>query len=184
MKHILITCIPVLALAAAPCGAAGQPPSPAEQAAAADPDMGAAVARVKQALQEMKDGAARQAAVSAHADTIIVTGTAGSDVDAQRISETAQRAAGTVRVSSQIEVDAARQAAARQKSAALLREVEDALQRDGATAELRLLVTVDDQQKVLLFGPVPSREARAAAGRVAARVPGVTRVDNRLAVPD
>ncbi|HTQ36122.1 MAG TPA: BON domain-containing protein [Steroidobacteraceae bacterium] len=183
MKPILVACIWALAPATVHCAAAGQQVA-VPAADSADAEMDARVARVRRALQDLPDGMASQVTVSNHADIVILAGKAAGAADIRRITAAAEKAAAGAPVSSGIEIDAARAEAAEQKAGQLLHAVEDALQHDAATADLRLLVTVDDQQQVLLFGPVPSREARAAAERVAARVPGVRRVENRLVVPE
>lgn len=186
MKPILISCIPILALAVFPCVAAEQELAAAGQTAAApaaELSLADAEARVKEALRNTRDAAASRIAVSSHASTLVLTGTVGSEAELARIRMAAEAAAANIRVSSQIEVDPARDAAAAQKSSQLVSAVEEALRRDGATANLQLFVSMDDQQRILLSGLVPSGQARTAAQRVATNVPGVTRIDNRLTVP-
>jgi osmotically-inducible protein OsmY len=156
-----------------------------QAAAAPAPELSVAAAqvRVKEALKNTRDAAANRIAVSSHASTLILTGTVASEAEVTRIRMAAEAAAGNVRVSSQIEVDAGAGAAATQKSAQLVRDVEEALRKDGTTATLQLFVSIDEQQRILLSGLVPSGQARTAAQRVANSVPGVTRIENRLTVP-
>lgn len=186
MKPILISCMPLLALAVLPCVAAEQElavAGPAVVAPAPELSLAEAEARVKEALQKTREAAANRIVVSSHASTLILTGTVASEAEVARIRMAAEAAAGNIRVSSQIEVDAGRGAAATEKSAQLVRNVEEALRKDGATANLQLFVSVDDQQRILLSGLVPTGQARTAAQRVANSVPGVTRIENRLTVP-
>ena len=187
MKPILISCIPLLALAVFPCAAAEQQMT-VEQAAApiaAVPEMSIqeAEAKVKAALANSREASANGIAVSSHASTLILTGKVGSDAEVAKIRMAAEAAAGNVRVSSQIEVDSGRGAAATQKSTQMARDVEDALRKDGATANLQLFVTVDADQRILLSGLVPTEQARNAAQRVASRVAGAANVENRLTIP-
>jgi osmotically-inducible protein OsmY len=187
MKPILISCIPVLALAVFPSAAAELQMAVPDQAAAAvapAPEMSIAEAeaKVKAALRNSREATANNIAVSSHASTLILTGTVGSAAEVAKIRMAAEAAAGSVRVSSQIEVDSGRNAAVTPKSSQLVRDVEDALRRDGATADLQLFVTLDEQQRILLSGLVPTDQARTAAQRVATSVPGVTRIENRLTI--
>ncbi len=188
MKPILISCIPLLALAAFQCSAAEEvmsvPQVPAQANAAADPDPAAGVRAVEQALRNSRDPATDKVTVASHASTIILTGKVDSQEEADRIQTTATTAAAGMRVSSQIEVNEAKDEATQQASSALIRDVESALRRDSATASLRVLIALDDDQGIVLSGPVPSRQAQVAAERVAKRVPGVRHVDNRLTVPE
>lgn len=187
MKPILISCIPVLALAVFPCGAAELQlavPNPVESPASPAPEMSIeqAQAKVQEALRNTREAAANQIAVSSHASTLILTGKVGSEAEVAKIRMAAEKAAGNIRVSSQIEVDSGRGAAVTQKTEQMAREVEDALRKDGATANLQLFVTVDADQRILLSGLVPTEQARTAAQRVATRVAGAANIENRLTV--
>ncbi|MEJ0099237.1 MAG: BON domain-containing protein [Pseudomonadota bacterium] len=188
MKPILISCIPLLALAAFQCSAAEQllstPTAPAQANAAADADPAAAVRAVEQALKNSRDPASDKVAVSSHASTIVLTGKADTQAEADRIQSIATTAAAGMRVSSEIEVDVDKDAALQQASSQLLKDVDNALRSDSTTASLRVLIALDDDQGIVLSGPVPSRQAQAAVERVAKRVPGVRHVDNRLTVPE
>jgi hypothetical protein len=187
MKPILISCIPVLALAVFPCAAAEQQMTvidqPAATAAAPEMTIEQAEMKVKEALRNTREATVNNIAVSSHASTLILTGTVGSAAEVARIRMAAEGAAGNIRVSSQIEVDAGRGVAATQKSMQMVRDIEEALRKDGATANLQLFVSVDNDQRILLSGLVPNEQARNAAQRVATRVAGAANIENRLSIP-
>ena len=94
---------------------------------------------------------------------------------------TAGKAAGGVRVSSHLKVRPGGQPV--QQSVTLVREVEKALREDQRTANLGVVVSIDDGQVIGLHGLVPTRENRQAAEDVAARVTGVKRIRSNLLVP-
>lgn len=68
------------------------------------------------------------------------------------------------------------------ESAALLRSVQDALQRDKRTAGLGLKLTLEGDRFIGLNGDVPSKRIRAAAESVAAKAAGPGRIQNHLGV--
>ncbi|MET0280486.1 MAG: BON domain-containing protein [Steroidobacteraceae bacterium] len=154
----------------------------------AKPDVNAAAENVKKALQAKKDVPAGEITVGTHADTIIVSGEVSSAAQAAAAQSTAEAASEGARVSTNIEVrpDAEQSAAQRgvqQQEAGLVRNVEQALQRDSATAGLGVQVSVRAPDVIGLHGLVPTAASRQAAGRVAAQVAGVKRVDNQLQIP-
>jgi osmotically-inducible protein OsmY len=122
--------------------------------------------------------------VSTHADTVVLTGDVGSEVDAARVLALAEQAAGDVRVSNQLQVRPAGQQAAQQQALQLVSRVEQALRQDQRTAGLGVAVSIDEAQVIGLHGLVPSSESRRNAEDVAARVAGVTRIRSHLVVPD
>lgn len=183
MKPWLISCIPLLAMGAVGV-AADEPQMPASAQAASGAsgiDVQAAADRVREALRA--DPAASKVSVATHASTVLLTGTVRDESELLRVRTAAEKAAAGARVTAQVEVDGAQRQVAQQDSQ-LARDVEAALKRDRTTASLSVLVTVDDQRRVVLLGPVPTAAARADAQRVAAQVPGVTRIENRLVVPE
>lgn len=187
---VLKTCVAACIIAVGGSRALGQP---AVDAAAVDqpaspaaplkqPD--AAVADIQRALHHADDVPAEAISVTVHADTVVLSGEVESQLQAARILALAQQEAGGVRVSSHVEVrPTAAAGEVRESASAVIREVENALRQDRRTASLGVAVSIDDEQVVGLHGLVPSRESRAAAEEVAARVDGVKRVDNRLVVP-
>lgn len=163
----------------APDAAAGQP-----DATAAAKEPAVAMADIKRALRTAEDVPAAAISVNVHADTVVLTGEVESELQAARALAVAQQQAGGVRVSSHVEVRPGQQAIeTRAAASAVVREVEQALRQDRRTANLGVAVTIDDEEVIGLHGLVPSRESRAAAEEVAARVDGVKRVSSRLVVP-
>ena len=155
-------------------------PRIAEPATSGQLDPEVAVVAVKRALSDLREPSAKTINVSTHASTVVLTGEASSGAEAARIVSAAERAAGGVRVMSQLEVDSSTDAATPAASTQLVRDVESALRRDPRTADLDVSVSIDGQQTISLHGLVPSRESRAAAQAVAQQTRGVNRIDNRL----
>lgn len=183
MKRILLCCIPVLVAAALPVIAAESVPAnpPAATAPQPEPDPKATALKVEQALRTA--GVPAGITVTTHASTILLNGKVATEAEGARAESVAQAAAGGMRVSSQIEVVQTAGSPAEQAAVSLVRDVEEALRRDMTTANLGVTVSIDDQQTIGLYGLVPSREARAAVERVAARVQGVKKIDSRLMIP-
>lgn len=122
--------------------------------------------------------------VAVHADTVVISGEVGDAAQAARALSIAREHAGGVRVTSHVEVrEEAGTATLSPEDLALVHEVERALKQDRRTSSLGVAVSIDDDQVVSLHGLVPSRESRAAAEEVAARVNGVKSVSSRLVVP-
>ncbi len=163
------------AIAASEVLAAGEP----VPAAAVRKDPLLAAEQVKQALRDAA-GTPGSVVVSTHADTIVLTGQVDSEREVSRAVAVAERAAAGVRVSSQLEVRPAGDAA---QVTSRVREVEQALRADPRTAELGISVSIDDAQVIGLHGLVSSPENRRLAEEVAGRVPGVQRVRSHLVVP-
>jgi osmotically-inducible protein OsmY len=186
MKRILLCCIPVLVAAALP-GTAAEPPAmdpPAPVVAKPEADPKAVALKVEQALKTAEGVPSTGITVTTHASVIVLNGKVASQAEMARAEAVAKSAAGDMRVSSQIEVvQPAVDGPSQQAAASLVKNVEDALKRDMATANLGVTVSIDDQQTIGLYGLVPSREARSAVERVAARVQGVRKIDSRLVVP-
>ena len=156
---------------------------PAEPAAPTK-DPAAALADIQRALNQADDVPSAAVSVNIHADTVVLSGEVQSQLQAARALALAQQEAGGVRVSSHVEVrSTVEERDARASSLAVVSEVEDALRQDRRTADLGIAVSVDDEQVIGLHGLVPSRESRAAAEEVAARVDGVERVNSTLMVP-
>lgn len=158
-----------------------QQPGPAPAAAAKSPAV--AAQNVEQALLDTPGIPAGGVTVSTHADTVVLSGEVGSEVDVARAVAVAEAASGGVRVSNQMAVHPDAQPAARQQAMQLVRNVEQALRLDERTENLGVAVSVDDAQVIGLHGLVPNRESRAAAEEVAARAAGATRLRSHLVVP-
>lgn len=166
----------------APCLLLPAQPGPAGEAlpaSAASRDPLLAAEQVKSALRDAA-GIPRSVIVSTHANTVVLTGTVDSELDASRVLAVAEKAAAGVRVASQVEVRAPGDAA---DVTSRVREVEQALRGDPRTANLGVSVSIDDAQVIGLHGLVASPELRRAAEEVAGRVPGVKRVRSHLVVP-
>lgn len=180
MQHTLIAAIAALLLApaatAAGQGAPADEPAPAP-AAPRDPLL--AAEQVKSALRDAS-GVPGSIVVSTHADTVVLTGQADTELEASRAVSIAELAAGGVRVNSQIEVRPGGEAA---QVTSRVREVEKALREDPRTAELGISVSIDEAQVIGLHGLVASAEKRRLAEQIAGSVPGVKRVSSHLVVP-
>ncbi len=185
MKRILLCCIPVLIAAVLPVIAAEllATDPPAAVTPQPEPDIKVAALKVEQALKNAAGLPAQGITVTTHASTILLNGKVATEADGARAESVAQTAAGKVRVSSQIEVAEPAASPAEQAAVSLVRNVEEALKRDMATANLGVTVSIDDQQTIGLYGLVPSREARSAVERVASRVQGVRKIESRLVIP-
>lgn len=171
----------VLAQAAAPAGADGEDTAVASPAQKADP--GVAKEHITRALRDSAEVAADAISVNVHADTVVLSGEVDTQAQAARALSLAQQHGDGVRVSSHIEVRPEAPTPARTAASTLVQDVEHALKQDQRTANLGVSVTVDDAQVIGLHGLVPSRESRAAAEEIAARVNGVQRINSRLVVP-
>jgi osmotically-inducible protein OsmY len=154
----------------------------------APPGPEVAAAQVSRSLKETQGVPARGITVATHASTVVLTGEV--DTEAQRVAvlSVAEKAAGGVRISSNITVKAPedrspKEQLAAQQSAQLIRDVEAALKSDTRTANLGIVVSSADAGTIVLQGLVPAREIRTAVQNVASKVQGVNRVDNRLLVP-
>jgi osmotically-inducible protein OsmY len=181
-RHVTI----VLLLVAAVLGPAGRESGaqvPAQPAAAGLMDPEVAAGRVTQALRTTPGIPAGDVVVSTHADTVVLSGEVGSEVDVARAVAAAESASGGVRVSNQIAIRPDTDQAAQQQAMQLVRNVEQALRIDARTANLGVAVSVDEAQVIGLHGLVPDRESRAAAEEVAARAAGATRLRSHLVVP-
>jgi osmotically-inducible protein OsmY len=154
--------------------------SRAAEPRAGDPDPAVAAEAVKRALAELREPSAAKVNVATHASIVVLTGSASSDAEASRIVSAAERAAGGVRVMSQLDVKPSTDAAQPAASMQLVSDVEAALRRDPRTKDLEVTVSLDAQQTIVLQGLVPSRENRAAAQAVAQQTRGVNRIENRL----
>lgn len=155
---------------------------PAAQAAAKDPQT--AVRDIQAALKSEQGLHADGISVAVHAETVVISGEVANQAEVAQAMKVAQEQAGGVRVSSHLEVRRELEPAPSSAGNQLAGEVQKALQRDGRTANLGVTVGIDEKQVISLHGLVPSRESRQAAEEVAGKVGGVTRVDNRLMVPD
>jgi osmotically-inducible protein OsmY len=183
MMRILLRFIPVLVAAALPViGAELAVEPPAAELPQSEPDTRAIALKVEQALKGTA-GLPATITVTTHASTILLNGKVATEAEGARAESVAQAAAGKVRVSSQIEVTGPADSPADRAALSLVKDVEAALKRDTATANLGVTVSIDDQQTIGLHGLVPSREDRSAVERVAARVQGVRRIDSRLVIP-
>jgi len=166
---------------------ADAPPASAAMAPAVT-DLETVAARVKSALQHADGVPARGLSVATHASTIVLTGEV--DTEAQRVAalSAAEKAAGGVRISNNLEVRAAADRSpaeklAAQQSTQVVRDVESALKGDSRVSNLGITVSSADGRTVVLQGLVPSRDTRTAVQNVVSKVAGVSRVDNRLLVP-
>lgn len=147
-------------------------------------DVDAAVQDITAAMRADDAVPAGAITVAVHADTVVLSGTVGTAAQAARALSIAQQHADGVRVTSHVEVrEEAEASVISAQALALVHEVERALKQDRRTTSLGVAVSIDDDQVVSLHGLVPSRESRAAAEEVAARVSGVKRVSSRLVVP-
>jgi len=184
MKRILLCCIPALLAAALPVLTAEPPATdpPAAVAPQPEPDVKAVALKVEQALKATA-GLPSDITVTTHASTILLNGKVATEAEGARAESVAQGVAGKVRVTNQIEITSAAASPADQAALSLVKNVEDALKRDMATANLGVTVSIDDHQTIGLHGLVPSREARIAVERVTSRVQGVRKIDSRLVVP-
>jgi len=172
----------MLAHAAAPvAGADGKDMAVASPAPKVDPV--AAKEHITRALRDSAEVAADAISVNVHADTVVLSGEVDTEAQAARALSLAQQHGDGVRVSSHIEVQPVTATPARIAASTLVQDVEQALKQDQRTANLGVSVTVDDKQVIGLHGLVPSRESRAAAEEIAARVNGVQRINSRLVVP-
>ncbi len=142
-----------------------------------------AVRDIQRALRASDEVPADAISVVVHAQTVVLSGEVDSELEAARALSLAQSHSGDVRVSSHVEVRSPPAAQAAAVTSPLVREVERALKADRRTADLGISVSIDDQQVIGLHGLVPTRESRAAAEEVAARVDGVQSVSSRLVVP-
>jgi osmotically-inducible protein OsmY len=195
MRRTLISFAVTATLAAASFQAGAQLPADSgtgtvapASAVPAKPNVNAAAENVKKALQAKKDVPASEISVGTHADTVIVSGEVDTAAQAAATQATAEAASEGARVSTNIEVRpqteaTAAQSGVQQQQAGLVRNVEQALQRDAATTGLGVQVSVTPPDVIGLHGLVPSAASRQAAGRVAAQVAGVKRVDNKLQIP-
>jgi osmotically-inducible protein OsmY len=145
----------------------------------------AAVQDIQMALRDAPDLHATAVSVAVHAETVVLSGDVASAEQAAQVLSLAQKHAGGVRISSHVEVrpESPQVGTADVAASNMVREVEQALRNDRRTASLGVAVSIDDKQVVTLHGLVPSRESRAAAEEIAARVDGVQRVSSHLVVP-
>lgn len=141
-----------------------------------------AVQDIQRALRTAEDVPADAISVTLHAETVVLSGEVDSQVQAAKALSLAQQHAGDVKVSSHVEVKAPAGNAATPATSGLVREVERALKADRRTANLGVAVSIDAEQVIGLHGLVPTRESRAAAEEIAARVDGVQSVSSRLMV--
>lgn len=144
-----------------------------------------AVQDIQMALRDSSDVRATGISVAVHAETVVLSGDVATAEEAAQVLSLAQKHAGGVRVSSHVEVrPGSPQAGAADATASnMVRAVEQALRNDRRTADLGVAVSIDEKQVVSLHGLVPSRESRAAAEEIAARVDGVQRISSHLVVP-
>ncbi|MEO6185924.1 MAG: BON domain-containing protein [Steroidobacteraceae bacterium] len=154
----------------------------------AKPDPVASAAKVSNALQNEKDVPAADITVSTHAATVVLTGKVDTETQKAAVTNIAQKAAEGTRVSNNLEVRSPEERPlkdqqAMQQSAVAVRDVEAALKADTRTSNLGITVS-GTQDTVVLQGLVPTREDRALVQAVAGKVKGVTRVDNRVTVPN
>lgn len=163
--------------------ASGELPSAAAGSSSVKKDPETAVRDIQQALRASDEVPADAISVVVHAETVVLSGEVDSELQAARALSLAQSHAGDVRVSSHVEVRTPPAAQAAPVTSPLVREVERALKADRRTAHLGVSVSIDEQQVIGLHGLVPTRESRAAAEEVAARVDGVQSVSSRLVVP-
>jgi osmotically-inducible protein OsmY len=156
-----------------------------EAAAKVDPEV--AAASVSTALKAVKGVPGGAVTVATHAGIIVLSGEV--DTEAQRVAAqaAAEKAAGGLRISSNIQVRALedrspKEQLAAQQAAQLVREVESALKADARTSNLGIIVSSAEANSVVLQGLVPTRENRTTVQNVVSQVKGVTRVDNRVLV--
>ena len=71
---------------------------------------------------------------------------------------------------------------AQAESARILRNVDAALRADARTAKLGLRLSMDNSGTIALHGEVPSKQNRATAESIAAKVAGPGRILNRISV--
>lgn len=152
------------------------------------PDPEATAAKISEALKSTPGVPAKDISVTTHAATVVLSGEVNSEAERVAAQAAAEKAAGSTRISSNIQVRAPedrplKDQLAAQQSVQIVHDVEAALQADTRTANLGIAVTTPDAKVVVLQGLVPGREQRAAAQTVAASVKGVVRVDNRLLLP-
>jgi hyperosmotically inducible periplasmic protein len=180
----------VIALSAAiPALAQEAPADPtASPAAVVQVDVEAVAAQVTRALVGMPGVPPDSITVSTHANTIVLSGKVDNEAQREAAMAAAQKAAGGVRISPNVEVRPLQERSTQEQQAAaqsaqLVREVEAALKADSRTANLGITVSSADPHKVVLQGLVPAQEHRTAAQNVVSKVKGVTHVDNQLRVP-
>jgi len=145
-------------------------------------DPATAVQDIQRALRRADDVPSDAISVAVHAETVVLSGEVGSAEQAAKALSLAQQHAGDVKVSSHVEVKTPAEAPAPTATSGLVREVEQALKADRRTANLGVAVSVDADQVIGLHGLVPTRESRAAAEEIAARVDGVQSVSSHLMV--
>jgi osmotically-inducible protein OsmY len=151
-------------------------------------DVDAAAAQVTRALKSTQGLPPDRISVSTHANNIVLTGQVDSDAQRAAALSAAEKAAGGVRISANLEVRpledrSPQEQRAVQQSTQLVRDVEAALKADSRTANLGITVSSAAPQKVLLQGLVPTAESRTVVQTVVSKVKGVTQVENRLMVP-
>jgi osmotically-inducible protein OsmY len=186
MKIIPHCAAPCLLAALSVGNAAQEPataPERAPQVAIAPMDPQVAAGQVSRALHSTPGIPAADVVVSTHADTVVLTGEVGSEIEAARAVSVAQGAAGGLRVSSQISIRPDEQQAAIEQATQLARSVEQALRDNPRTANLGVAVSVDEAQVIGLHGLVPTRESRTLAEDLASRIAGAKRIRSHLLVP-
>ncbi len=144
-----------------------------------------AVQDIQIALRDAPDVQSTGVSVAVHAETVVLSGDVASQEEAAQVLSLAQKHAGGVRISSHVEVrpESPQVRSTDVAASRLVRAVEQALRNDGRTANLGVAVSIDEKQVISLHGLVPSRETRAAAEEIAARVDGVQQVSSHLVVP-
>lgn len=147
-------------------------------------DPAATADKVSEALENEKDVAAADISVTTHADTIVLSGEVGSSIEAARAVAAAEAAADGARVSSHLDVRPRPDSTvAAMTGARVVQVVQEALRADARTADLGVMVSVDDKQVIGLHGLVPTKAARTAAEGVATKVATPWRVRSHLVVP-
>ena len=189
MKPLTLCVTVILGLAASGAGAQELPADSSQSPVAETPkvDPGVAAANVTRALKSTKGVPAQAVTVATHASSIVLTGELDSEAQRATVMAAAEKAAGGVRISNNLQVKplqdrSPKEQLATQQSAQLVRDVETALKADARTANFGIVVlSVDDA--IVLQGLVPTRENRTTVQNVASKVKGVKRVDNRVLIP-
>jgi osmotically-inducible protein OsmY len=194
MRHdsLYVALILGTAVVTASVARAQEPPDSPPPASAvmtpAKPDPVAVAAKVNKALQNDRSLPAGDITVSTHAATVLVSGEVDTEEQKSTVTHVAEKAAEGVHVSNNVEVRKLqdlpmKDQLAAQQSVAVVRDVNAALHADARTASLGITASSEDGRTVVLQGLVPTRADRSLVQSVAGKVKGVTRIDNRVAVP-
>ena len=164
------------------------PPPQSAVMAPSKPDPAASAAKVNKALQNDSKVPAADITVSTHAAIVVLSGEVNTETQKSAAGQVAEKAAEGTRVSNNIEVRAepdlpVKDQLAAQQSVAIVRDVNAALRADARTSGLGITASSEDGHTVVLQGLVPTREDANIVQGVVGKVKGVTRIDNRVALP-